>query len=224
MTALVGDYLRREGFAVVEVHDGAAAVVAAGETDPDVIVLDIGLPQMDGIEVCREVRRFSDCYVIMLTARVDEVDKLVGLSIGADDYVTKPFSPRELVARVKALLRRPRTARASEGAQDLAPPTSVTFGDLAIAAASREARLAGDVVPLTRTEFDILATLARRPFHVFSRRSLIAAVWGDDWVADEHLVDVHILHLRQKLGDDAKRQQYIQTYRGVGYRMGSGAP
>jgi DNA-binding response OmpR family regulator len=157
----------------------------------------------------------------MLTARAEEVDKLIGLSVGADDYLTKPFSPRELVARVRVLLRRPRSAPAGDVGVGEEP--SRTFGDLVIDPAGREVSLAGQAVELTRTEFDVLAALAARPRLAFSRRQLIDAVWGDGWVGDEHLVDVHVGHLRRKLGDDAAAPKYIRTVRGVGYRMGDGA-
>ena len=173
------------------------------------IVLDLGLPGIDGLEVCRTVRTFSDCYIIMLTARVEEVDRLIGLSVGADDYVTKPFSPRELLARVRAMLRRPRAS--------LDPDVQVRrFGALMVDLAGREVQLNEQPVQLTRTEFDVLAAMATRPRVVFSRRQLIEAVWGEGWVGDEHLVDVHIGHLRRKLGDDPANPVFIRTVRGVG--------
>ena len=197
----------------------------AREIDPDVVVLDLGLPGIDGIEVCRELRTFSDAYVVMLTARDTELDTVVGLSVGADDYVTKPFSPRELVARIRAMLRRPRTAPAYEtprpgpGGTE-APPR--VFGALRIDVAGREVFLGEEPVMLTRTEFDVLAALSSRPGVVFSRRQLIEAVWGESWVGNEHLVDVHVGHLRRKLGDDPAAPRYVTTVRGVGYRMGTG--
>jgi len=215
---LVTGYLRQDGFEVEVAVDGEEALRLARTVDPDVVVLDLGLPGIDGIEVCRRLRTFSDCYVVMLTARAEEVDTLIGLSVGADDYVTKPFSPRELLARIRVMLRRPRTvtSRAEE------PTPTIVVGDLHIDVGAREARVAGELVPLTRTEFDVLSTLAARPSSVFSRSSLIEAVWGGNWVGDEHLVDVHVLHVRQKLGDTAERQQYVRTVRGVGYRIGTG--
>ena len=212
---LVGDYLRREGFTVEQVGDGAAALERAREFHPDVVVLDLGLPVLDGVDVCRELRRFTDCYVIMLTARRDEVDKLVGLAVGADDYLTKPFSQRELVARVKTMLRRPRT--------DNAEPGTLVIGALTIDTGGREVFLDGATVALTPTEFDLLATLASHPRLVLSRRQLIEAVWGDPWVGDERMVDVHIRNLRRKLGDDADTSRFVRTVRGAGYRIGSGA-
>jgi DNA-binding response OmpR family regulator len=216
LAKLVASYLRRDGYQVDCVFDGPAALAAARDRSPDIVVLDLMLPGLDGIEVCRQLRTFSDCYVIMLTARTDETDKLVGLGVGADDYLTKPFSPRELVARVKAMLRRPRTRPPA----DEAPRR---FGALTINPAGREAILDGQPVELTRTEFDLLDTLSARPKVAFSRIQLIHAVWGDDWVGDEHLVDVHIGHLRRRLGDDPTAPRFIRTVRGIGYRMGDGS-
>jgi DNA-binding response OmpR family regulator len=218
LAALVGSYLERDGFEVTVSHDGGRAVTAARETDPDVIVLDLGLPGMDGVEVCRQVRTFSDAYIVILTARSDEVDTLIGLSVGADDYMTKPFSPRELMARVQAMLRRPRPPRPPDGGGWAAR----TFGALSIDPVGRDVWLDGEPVGLTRTEFDLLAALAERPRMAFSRRQLIDRVWGETWVGDEHLVDVHIGHLRRKLGDDAAEGRFVRTVRGVGYRMGTG--
>ena len=218
LAALLGSYLERDGFEVTLSHDGAHAVTAAREVDPDVIVLDLGLPGLDGVEVCRQVRTFSDAYIVMLTARSDEVDTLIGLSVGADDYMTKPFSPRELIARVEAMLRRPRPlGQATSGAE-----STRTFGALTIDPVGRDVWLDGEPVALTRTEFDLLATLSGYPRMAFSRRQLIDAVWGPAWVGDEHLVDVHIGHLRRKLADDATEGKYLRTVRGVGYRMGTG--
>ena len=217
LARLVEQYLVREGFRVALAHDGGRALDLVRELRPDVVVLDLMLPVVDGVEVCRRLRTFSDAYVLMLTARSDEVDTLVGLSVGADDYVTKPFSPRELVARVKALLRRPR-APAADGD---GPPVH-RVGDLEVDPAAREARVAGELVELTRLEFDLLATLAARPRWAFSRRQLLEEVWGGDWYGDEHVVDVHVAHLRRKLGDDPREPRFIRTVRGVGYRMGPG--
>ena len=222
LATLVGKYLERDGFEVSLAFDGISAVELARRNDPDVIVLDLGLPGQDGLEVCRQVRTFSDCYLLMLTARSDEIDKLVGLSVGADDYLTKPFSPRELVARVRVLLRRPRRNPAAERPDARAEAPPLQFGPLTIDVAAREVRLDGQVGELTRTEFDVLAALAVRPGTAFTRRQLINAVWGESWVGDEHLVDVHIGHLRHKLGDDAVTGRFIRTVRGIGYRMGEG--
>ena len=215
---LVGSYLTRDGFEVFLAHDGQQAVDQARQVDPDVMVLDLGLPLIDGVEVCRVVRTFSDCYIVMLTARTEEIDKLIGLSVGADDYLTKPFSPRELLARIQAMLRRPRASTAGGQSTQEEPPR--LFGALSIDVAGREVHLDGEAVALTRTEFDVLAALSGRPKLVFSRRQLIDAVWDQTWVGDEHLVDVHIAHLRKKLGDHPSSPLYVRTVRGIGYRMG----
>jgi DNA-binding response OmpR family regulator len=217
---LVGSYLVRDGFEVTMAHDGQQAVDGARLVDPDVMVLDLGLPVIDGVEVCRRVRAFSDCYIVMLTARTEEIDKLIGLSVGADDYLTKPFSPRELLARIHAMLRRPRTSATSGRPSPEAPPR--VFGALNVDVAGREVHLDGAAVALTRTEFDVLEALSARPALVFSRRQLIDAVWDQTWVGDEHLVDVHVGHLRRKLGDDPGSSRYVRTVRGIGYRMGDG--
>ena len=221
---VVASYLQREHFEVTVCHGGAEALAVAREVDPDVVVLDLGLPGIDGLEVCRQLRTFSDAYVVMLTARDTEMDTIVGLSVGADDYITKPFSPRELVARIRAMLRRPRTAAATPGATaaDAQMPPARLFGPLSIELASRQVFLEGDLIPLTRTEFDILAALSSRPGAVWSRRQLIDAVWGEPWVGNDHLVDVHLGHLRRKLGDDPADPRFVFTVRGVGYRMATG--
>lgn len=218
---VVASYLHRDHFEVTVCHTGAEALAVAREVDPDVVVLDLGLPGIDGLEVCRQLRTFSDAYVVMLTARDTEMDTIVGLSVGADDYVTKPFSPRELVARIRAMLRRPRAVPAALVAPAGEAPPRV-FGPLSIDIASRQVFLDGELIPLTRTEFDILAALASRPGVVWNRRQLIDAVWGEPWVGNDHLVDVHVGHLRRKLADDPADPRFVFTVRGVGYRMGSG--
>lgn len=225
LAEVLASYLEREHFEVTVRHTGAEALDVARDVDPDVVVLDLGLPGIDGVEVCRQLRTFSDAYVVMLTARDTEVDTIVGLSVGADDYVTKPFSPRELVARIRAMLRRPRTVGAPVSAVDplnaemLAPRV---FGPLSIDVAGRQVYLGDEPITLTRTEFDILAALSSRPGVVWSRRQLIDAVWGEPWVGNDHLVDVHVGHVRRKLGDDPAEPRFIATVRGVGYRMGTG--
>ena len=202
---LVRGYLEREGYAVSTVEDGVAAVEHISTERPDVVVLDVMLPGIDGFEALRQIRTFSDAYVLMLTARADEVDRIVGLSVGADDYLVKPFSPRELVARVKALLRRPRSGATG--------PVS----DLAVDPARRTATVRGAAVTLTATEFDILAILARDPGVVVRRDDLLNAVWGPTFVGDDHLVDVHVANLRGKIGDG-----FVETVRGVGYKLADG--
>jgi DNA-binding response OmpR family regulator len=217
LAGVVASYLVREGYTVEQAHDGPAAVVAARSSDPDLIVLDVMLPGFDGIEVCRQVRTFTDAYIIMLTARDEEIDKVVALSTGADDYLVKPFSPRELIARVKAMLRRPRTpAVAGPGAE--AEP-ALTFADLALDPVARVVLQGGVPVELTRTEFDLLQALIVAPRAVLSRRQLTDEVWGSDWFGDDQIVDVHIGHLRRKLADDATSPRYVRTVRGVGYGM-----
>jgi DNA-binding response OmpR family regulator len=217
LAGLIGSYLERDGFEVTVVHHGLEAVEVAHAVDPDVVVLDLGLPGLDGVEVCRQLRTFSDAYVVMLTARAEEIDTLIGLSVGADDYLTKPFSPRVLMARIQAMLRRPRPSGAVAALED-----ARSFGAIVIDPLGRDVWLDGEPVALTRTEFDLLAALSGRPRMAFSRRQLIDAVWGPNWVGDEHLVDVHIGHLRRKLDDDATQGRFIRTVRGVGYRMGTG--
>lgn len=228
--AVVG-YLERDGFVVSSASNGEEALEAARRDAPDVVVLDLGLPGIDGIEVCRALRTFSDAYVVMLTARADEVDKLVGLSVGADDYVTKPFSPRELIARIRTMMRRPHigvrptTTAASSAPGPGAPETSTDarrFGSLGVDPVAREVTVEGRAVHLTRTEFDLLDELSGHPRQAFTRRQLIDQVWQSDWVGDEHLVDIHVGNVRRKLGDDPQAPRYILTVRGVGYRMGPG--
>ena len=214
LVELVEGYLRREGFDVLTAADGPTALALARARQPDLVVLDLMLPGLDGVAVCRQLRRFSDAYVVMLTAKAEEIDKIVGLSVGADDYVTKPFSPRELVARVKAMLRRPRTAEPAAPAE-LAPKR---FGDLEIDEARHEVRRRGELAPLTPREFSLLLALASHPGRVFTRAQLLEAVWGDEYY-DDHVVDVHVGNLRKKLDDDPSCPAYLETVRGVGYRF-----
>lgn len=217
LTRVVAGYLEHEGFEVTTAPDGEQALAAARRDPPDVVVLDLMLPGIDGIEVCRQLRTFTDAYVIMLTARSEEVDTLIGLSVGADDYMTKPFSPRELTARIRGLLRRPRTTAQTGG-----DPSVRTIGDLSLDTQSRQVHVGQTPVELTRTEFDLLDALSERPKLAYTRRQLIERVWGQDWVGDERLVDIHIAHIRAKLGDDAATPRYVLTIRGIGYRMGPG--
>ncbi|WP_172800453.1 response regulator transcription factor [Mycobacterium sp. IS-1496] len=220
LAEVVASYLEREQFEASVVGNGADAIAVARGLDPDVVILDIGLPGIDGLEVCRQLRTFSDAYVVMLTARNAEIDTVLGLTVGADDYLTKPFSPRELVARIRAMLRRPRTLpEAGVGLPADRPPPRL-LGPLSIDVAAREVSLDGEAILLTRTEFDLLDALSARPGVVLSRRQLLDLVREGPWVGNEHLVDVHIGHLRRKLGDDAANPRFIITVRGVGYRMG----
>ncbi|KDE97785.1 PhoR family transcriptional regulator [Mycolicibacterium aromaticivorans JS19b1 = JCM 16368] len=224
LAEVVASYLEREHFEVTVCLSGLEALDVARQVDPDVVVLDLGLPGIDGLEVCRQLRTFSDAYVVMLTARDTEVDTIVGLSVGADDYVTKPFSPRELVARIRAMLRRPRSVAvpaAPAGEPHTESPPRV-FGPLSIDVASRQVFVDTQPISLTRTEFDILAALSSRPGVVWTRRHLIDEVWGEPWVGNDHLVDVHVGHVRRKLGDNPAEPKFVLTVRGVGYRMGNG--
>ncbi|MBU8811714.1 response regulator transcription factor [Mycolicibacterium goodii] len=222
LAGVVASYLEREQFEAVVAGNGVDAIAVARDLDPDVVILDLGLPGIDGLEVCRQLRTFSDAYVVMLTARDTELDTVLGLTVGADDYITKPFSPRELVARIRAMLRRPRILQsaATSTEHEVAPPRR--FGALSINVAAREVHIDDEQILLTRTEFDILEALSGRPGVVLSRRQLLEIVHEGPWVGNEHLVDVHIGHLRRKLGDDAANPRYISTVRGVGYRMGTG--
>jgi DNA-binding response OmpR family regulator len=215
---LVRGYLSREGWSVDSAADGPTALEIARDAAPDVIVLDVMLPGLDGVEVCRRLRSFSDAYVVMLTARSEEIDRIVGLSVGADDYLVKPFSPRELVARIKAMLRRPRVSRA-EAAGTAAAPRAGSPAGLDVDEPRHEVRVDGSLVELTATEFGILAALAREPGVVVSRAALLERVWGDEFVADDHLVDVHVANLRRKLGDDPAAPRFVETVRAVGYRL-----
>jgi DNA-binding response OmpR family regulator len=209
---LVTGYLEREGWTVSSAGDGVAALDAARALAPDIVVLDVMLPGLDGIEVCRRLRTFSGAYVLMLTARSEEIDRIVGLTVGADDYLVKPFSPRELVARIKALLRRRRTP-------GQAPVVGMLPPGLEVDEPRRLVRVDGTTVELTALEFNLLAALARRPGVVISRQALLDEVWGSSVAGDDHLVDVHIANLRRKLGDDPASPRFIETVRGVGYRL-----
>ncbi len=202
---LVRGYFEREGWSVLSASDGREGLDVVRREQPDVVVLDLMLPGLDGVEVCRELRTFSDAFVVMLTAKSEEVDKLVGLAVGADDYLTKPFSPRELVARIKAILRRARVSTPAAPGLDVDVPR-------------RTARVDGQPVGLTRTEFEILAALARDPGAVVDRPGLLASVWGPGYT-DDHLVDVHVANLRRKLGDHPEHPRFVETVRGVGYRL-----
>lgn len=218
LVQLVTRYLEREGYVVHAAHDGQAALEVIAEVEPEVIVLDLMLPEVDGLEVARRIRTsgevYADAYILMLTAKIAEIDRVVGLSVGADDYLTKPFSPRELVARVAAMLRRPRVERSR------APTGARQFGDLVIDPLAREVSVAGRAVALTKLEFDLLDTLSAEPRVAFDREQLLEQVWGSASYRDDHVVSVHVANLRRKLGDDPEAPRYIRTVRGVGYRMG----
>jgi DNA-binding response OmpR family regulator len=210
---IVRGYLESEGFEVAEAEDGDAALGVARDWHPDLVVLDVMMPGPDGIEVLRRLRTTSEVPVILLTARSEEVDTLVGLSVGADDYITKPFSPRELVARIKTVLRRGAGAPALDAADRLA------FRGLLIDVGAREVQCAERPVTLSTLEFDLLVALARAPGRVLSRRQLLEKVWGFDFFGDERVVDVHIRSIRKELGDSADNPELIGTVRGVGYKF-----
>jgi len=205
---LVSAYLRKEGYEVYEAKDGPSGLKAARAYKPDLIILDIMLPGMDGLEVLQMLRRESDVYIILLTARGEEMDKVIGLSVGADDYVSKPFSPRELVARVKAALRRLRSGVSPSMGEVYA------FQHVRIDCGSRQVWIDDDPLELTATEFDLLAALAAHHGRVLSREQLLEKVWGSNYYGEERVVDVHVGHIRQKLGG-----QFITTVWGVGYRF-----
>lgn len=205
-------YLEADGFDVSEASDGNEALAVLRSSNPDLVLLDVMMPGIDGLEVLRQLRAVNDVYVILITARAEEVDKLVGLGIGADDYVTKPFSPREVAARVKAVLRRGRGGQVAED-------TNLQFVGLTLNLEGREAYAAGEPVALSSLEFDLLAAFAAAPGRVFSRAQLLEQVWGYDFYGDERVVDAHIRSLRAHLGDDATNPHLIATIRGVGYKF-----
>jgi DNA-binding response OmpR family regulator len=205
---LVELYLRQEGFRVLQVDDGERGIEVVRRERPRLVIIDVGLPGVDGLEVCRRLRAESQVPVLMLTARDGEIDRVLGLEMGADDYVTKPFSPRELVARVKAILRR------AGG-----PPTEtnvLSVGDVEVDVGRREARAGGRVVTLATREFDLLQYLAQNAGLALSRQQILDGAWGPEWVGDERTVDVHVRQLRKKLGDGLP----LATVWGVGYRLG----
>jgi len=208
---IVRAFLEKDGMTVVEAADGPSAVEIAREAAPEVVVLDVMLPGFDGLEVLRRIRTFADPYVLLLTARNEEVDRIVGLTVGADDYLTKPFSPRELVARVHALLRRRRPGPLNAG-------EVLRARDLLVDPRRRTVSRAGEPVDLTVLEFDLLATLVRDPGIIFTRQQLLDEIWGVDFFGDDHVLDVHAANLRRKLGDDPWHARYIETVRGVGFR------
>ncbi len=216
LVALVKGYLEQEGYKVLTANDGATALELAHSSKPDLMVLDLMLPEVDGVEVCRRFRQFSNAYVIMLTARSEEIDKIVGLSVGADDYLTKPFSPRELVARVKAMLRRPRGGNQSQEESITEPPRQL--GELVIDESQHLVTKNGHEIALTSREFSLLSLLSRHPGRVFTRGQLMEQVWGIEYY-DEHVLEVHIGNLRKKLGEDSSGLGFIETVRGLGYRF-----
>lgn len=227
--ALVVRVMQRAGVDVREARNGRECLARVHEQQPDLVVLDVGLPDTDGTEVCRQLRAMSNCYVLMLTGRAEEVDMLVGLASGADGYMIKPFSPRELTARVQAMLRRTRPEPAAvvhdrqlrRRSTDLEPDVGNVrrVGDLEVDLDAREVRIATTHIPVTRTEFDLLAILAGKPGRVFERETLLREVWQTDWEGDARLVEVHMSNLRRKLVTAGVLSPDIRTVRGVGYRL-----
>jgi DNA-binding response OmpR family regulator len=208
--------LRRDGYEVVQATDGREALERFEAQPFDLVVLDVTLPRIDGFEVCRRLRSRSAVPIIMLTARAEEIDKVVGLELGADDYITKPFSLREFSSRVKAALRRAEMGRVSAQEGDEAP---LVAGELRIDFPKRTARIRGEEVTLTYVEFELLATLARSPGRVFTRDMMLSGLWGDSAFRDPRTIDVHIRHLREKIELDPRDPEYLLTVRGVGYRF-----
>jgi len=208
---VVRAYLEQSDFRVITASDGQQALVVFRHEQPDLVVLDLNLPQLDGLDVCRAIRRDSNVPIIMLTARVEETDRLIGLEIGADDYITKPFSPREVVARVRTVLRR--STPAPE------PSSLITIGALSIDSLKHEVQLQNRLIDLTPSEFNILLIMASQPGRAFSRMDLLDAAQGEAYEGYERSIDVHIKNLRQKLGDEPRDPTYILTVYGVGYKF-----
>ncbi len=210
LAEMLGIVLRNDGFEVAHCPDGSSALDLFRETRPDLVLLDVMLPGLDGIEVCRRIRRESGVPIVMLTARTDTVDVVVALNAGADDYILKPFKPQELTARVRARLRRGEEVE----------PERLTIGDLVIDVAGHSVKRAGTTVPLTPLEFDLLVALARKPWQVFSREVLLEQVWGYRHAGDTRLVNVHVQRLRSKVEKDPEHPEIVVTVRGVGYKAG----
>lgn len=214
---LISFNLETNGYEVVSASDGESAIKKAEEENPDLIILDLMLPKLDGIEVCRRIKgnpTTSHISIIMLTAKSDESDKIVGLEIGADDYITKPFSVKELIARVKAVLRRNLNNHTSKVDENI-----IEIGDIVIDEEKHEVIKAGKKAELTLKEFELLSVLAKNRGKVLSRNALLDEVWGYDYFGETRTVDVHIRHIRKKIEDDDKRPKYIETIRGIGYKM-----
>jgi len=210
---LVRAYLEQAGYSVVVAEDGQTALIQSRREKPDLVILDLGLPGIDGLDVARTLRREGDTPIIMLTARVDDTDRIIGLELGADDYVSKPFNPRELVARVRAVLRR--TAGS-------APPVEILRGgDLVLDVSAHLVTLAGQPLDLTPTEFDLLQVFMQNPGRAFTRLELLDRVQGDAYEGYERTIDAHVKNLRAKLGDDPRHPRYVQTVYGVGYKFGA---
>ena len=217
LTKLLQTYFDKEGFVTWTVHEGLEAVNMIREKKPDIVILDLMLPGIDGLEICRRVRRYSDVPILMLTARDEETDRLIGLEMGADDYVTKPFSPREVVARVKAILRR--SKKQVEGKPEL-----VKYGSLSIDFERHEVKKNGELADVTPTEFKILEVLATSPGRVYSRLHMVEFIQEYAFEGYERTIDAHVKNLRRKIEDNPKEPQYILTVYGVGYKFAGGEP
>jgi DNA-binding response OmpR family regulator len=215
LRTMLSSYLKKEGFETLEAADGPQGLESATKAEPDLIILDVGLPGIDGFEVLRRLRQRSDVPVIMLTARSEEMDRVVGLTVGADDYVTKPFSPREVSARITAILRR--SSMATRSGED--EEQALRFEGLIIDSAKREVVCDGQPVEVSTLEFDLLVALASSPGRVFSRQQLMEKVWGWDYFGVDRVVDVHMVNIRKALGDDPAHPRFIGTVRGVGYKF-----
>ena len=215
-------YLERDGHRVATAADGAAGLRLAQESPPDLVVLDLMLPRLDGMAVCRALRAQSEVPIIMVTARAGEDDRLAGLDLGADDYIVKPFSPRELAARVRAVLRRVARAENAGNGAGAGRPSRLEYDGIVIDLEARAVRIGDRSPALTPTEFRLLAMLAQQPGRVFSRDQIIENAFGDDYDGFDRTVDVHIANLRRKIEPDGKRPRYVQTVHGVGYRFGAG--
>ncbi|MCK4740701.1 MAG: response regulator transcription factor [Anaerolineales bacterium] len=211
LVKVIRDYLEKAGFRVDSVGNGSAAVSAFQHNQPDLVLLDLNLPGMDGLDVAREIRRINDVPIIMVTARVEETDRLIGLELGADDYITKPFSPREVVARVRAVLRRTQ--------KPVTMPEIIESGDVVIDLLRHTLNVAGQSIDLTPTEFDLLVVMASQPGRAFSRMQLLESTQGETYEGYERTVDAHIKNLRAKIEVDPKKPQFIETVFGVGYRF-----
>lgn len=225
---LLSKTLTLQGFDVLVAGNGFDGLALIREHQPDLVTLDLNLPDLDGTEVCRRLRAFSDAYVVMITARADEIDELLGLQIGADDFLTKPFSPRALGGRITAMFRRPRAGITNSGpaadADSVATepstgPLAHVHGPVTVDSESRSVLVGGNEVVLTRTEFDLLAAFLGAPRRVWSKEALLRLVWGDEWATDEHLVEVHIGNLRRKIRAGGSEVEIIRTVRGVGYGL-----
>ncbi|MHB8156374.1 MAG: response regulator [Desulfocucumaceae bacterium] len=210
---LIAAYLQKEGFGIEEAGNGAEALEKVNRAKFDAIIMDLMMPGMDGLDLCREIRKTSEVPIIMLTARGDEIDRILGLELGADDYMVKPFSPRELVARIKAVLRRVKKGEQQER------ENSLILGDMRINEDTREVIIGGEAISLTPKEHDLLVTLARHPGRVFAREQLLRQVWGYDFYGEARTVDTHITRLRDKIARVRGNRQYIATVWGIGYKF-----